>query len=178
MKGLRLWGNLRYSLNEQQGGVLIEGRDLGRGEISLWTSVLKAEYAWQPRRNLMVLGQLKSLLLQRERDSQAIALADERTFVPIIKARYTLTPRTEFWLGVQGLPGVPMQVDDQADGYNSRDEKVWVAQVTNRSPYLGYDIALNLGFMLTNRDYDLASRETDDLNVASVYMRVVLGYSL
>ena len=53
-----------------------------------------------------------------------------------------------------------------------------MAQVTNRSPYLGYDVAMNLGLMLTNRDYDLASREIDDMNVASVYLRVVLGYSL
>ena len=178
LKGLRLWGNLRYGLNQQQGGVLIEGRDLGRDSISLWTSVLKAEYVWQPTRNWLVFGQFKSLFLQRERDSQAIALSDERTFVPIVKGRYAITPRTELWLGMQGLPGVPMRVEDRADGFNSREEKVWVAQVTNRSPYLGYDIAMNLGFMLTNRDYDLASREIDDVNVASVYMRVVLGYSL
>ena len=178
VEGLRLWGNLRYALNQQQGGVLIEGRDLGRDEISLWTSVLKAEYAWQPTRNWSIFGQLKSLFLRRERDSQTMALADERTFVPIVKARYTVTPRTELWLGMQGFPGVPMQVDDRADGFNSRDEKVWVAQVTNRSPYLGYDVAMNLGFMLTNRDYDLASREIDDMNVASVYMRAILGYSL
>jgi len=176
--GLRLWGNLRYSLNQQQGGVLIEGRDLGRGEISLWTSVLKAEYAWHPTGSWIVFGQLKSLFLQRERDSQITALADERTFVPIVKARCTITPRTELWLGMQGLPGAPMRVDDRADGFNSRDETVWVAQVTNRSPYLGYDIAMNMGFMLTNRDYDLASREIDDMNVASVYLRVILGYSL
>ncbi len=40
------------------------------------------------------------------------------------------------------------------------------------------DVLVCLGFMLTNRDYDLASRDIDDMNVASVFMRVILGYSL
>jgi len=106
------------------------------------------------------------------------SLADGRTFVPTAKTRYTITLRTELRLGMQGLPPAPMRVDDRADGFNNRDEKVWVAQVTHRSPYLGYDIAMNLGFMFTNRDYVLPSRAIDDMNVASVHLRVVLGYSL
>lgn len=178
LPGLKVWGNIRYSINDQQGGVLIEGRDLGKDQISLWTSVIKAEYVWQPSRSWLIFGQAKTLLLREDRLSVPTDLQDQRTFVPIIKGRYALTPRTELWLGAQGLPGLPLIVDDNADGFNSRDERVWVAQVTNNSPYLGYDVSMSLGLKRVDRDYKDPTRDLDDVQIVSVFMRVLLGYSI
>ena len=178
LPGLKLWGNVRNSLNSQKGGVLIEGRDLGADEISLWTSVLKAEYVWEPGRSWQIFGQAKGLLLREDRASVPTDLQDQRTFVPIVKGRYSLTPRTDLWLGVQGLPGLPLVVRDRADGFHSREERVWVAQLTNKSPYLGYDTAMTLGVKSVDRDYEDPTRELEDMQVLSIFLRVLLGYTI
>ena len=178
LAGLRLWGNVRHSLNSQKGGVLIEGRDLGPDEISLWTSVLKAEYIWEPSRNWQIFGQAKGLILREDRASVPTDLQDQSTFVPIVKGRYVLTPRTDLWLGVQGLPGLPLVVRDRADGFHSREERVWVAQLTNKSPYLGYDTAITLGVKSVDRDYQDPTRELEDMQVLSIFLRVLLGYTI
>ncbi len=174
--GLRVEGNFRYSINHQRGGVLIEGRDLGKDRIHLLTSVLKAEYRWQPARRWLLIGQAKGMALQRRRASLYQVLQEEWTFVPIVKARYEFTPRTHVWMGAQGFPGLPYQVIDRADGYKSVEEQVWVAEMSNRTPYFGYDILMNAGVRYTSRQFDNPARELDNLDVFSVFMRVILGY--
>jgi hypothetical protein len=173
---LRLWGNVRYSVNQQRGGVLIEGRDLGRDEIRLVTSVLKGEYRWEPTPSWEITGQAKVLILRRERDSLPVKLTDEWTFAPIVKARYQVTPQTYLWLGMQGLPGVPFKRSDQTDGFNSKEETVRVIQLINRSPYFGYDISISLGLKMTSQSFADPSRATENVDITAAFMRVLLGY--
>jgi hypothetical protein len=176
INGLRLWGNIRYAVNQQRGGVLIEGRDLGRDEIRRLSSVLKAEYAWQATRNWLVISQAKGLILRRGRDSVPVDLIDEWTFVPIVKTQYRITPRTHLWLGVQGLPGVPFKRKDRTDGFNSREETVRVIQLTNRSPYFGYDISMIMGLKMTSRRFNDPARAAEEVDFTSGYLRVIMGF--
>ncbi len=174
--GLRVEANMRYSINHQLGGVLIEGRDLGKDRIHLLTAVIKAEYRWHVARRWLVIGQGKGMALQRRRASLYQVLQEEWTVVPIVKARYEVTPRTHIWMGAQGFPGFPYRVTDRADGYKSVEESVWVAELSNRTPYLGYDILMNAGVRLTNRQFDNPARQLDNLDVLSLFVKVTLGY--
>jgi len=175
-RSARLYGNVRYSVNYQQGGLIIEGRDLGKDQVHLFSAVLKGEYVWEPARGWQVTAQTKGMRLRRKRDTATMALIDEWTVIPIAKVRCTLTPRTELWLGTQGLPGLPMRRQDRTDGFNSREEQVRIVQLTNRSGYLGYEIVTTLGWKSTLKDYDDPARELDDMDVTSVFLRVLLGF--
>jgi len=144
--------------------------------VRLFSAVVRGEYVWEPARGWQVTGQTKGMRLRRKRDTATMALIDEWTVIPIVKVRYDLTPQTELWVGTQGLPGLPMRRRDRTDGFNSREEQVRAVQLTNRSGYLGYDIATTLGWKMTAKDYDDPSRVLDDLHMTSLFLRVLLGY--
>ena len=176
LAGLRLDGNMRYAINRQQAAVLSDGSDQGADEIRLLTLVARAAYHWEATANWLVVFQGKGLYLRRNRDSLPVALEDEWTLVPILKAQYRLTPRTEFSCGMQGLPFLPLSKKDRTDNRNSFTEAVRVVQLTNHSNYFGYVLSTNVGLRLTRRTFDDPTRAGDDLDVTSLFMRVFLGF--
>ena len=175
-RGLRLGGNLRYAVNEQQEATLADGSDQAADTITRLTLVARAEYVWELSDRWQLIAQTKGLVLRRTRQSLAVDLANEWTFIPILKTSYHITPRTHLWLGTQGLPGLPLRKEDLADGRDSYEEVVRVVQLTNWSPYFGYDIATNLGVKWSRRQYGDPARERDDLDITSAFMRVILGF--
>ena len=174
--GLRLGGNVRYAINEQKSGVLADGSDQGSDTVRLLTLVARVEYAWAPRPQWKVIGQGKALVLRRSRANLPVRLSDQWTLVPIVKVQYNLTPRTQVWLGLQGLPGLPLRVEDRAQGRQSSKEEVRALQLTNRSPYFGYVISTNLGIRMTKRRFDDPLRKIDELDVTTAFFRVFLGW--
>jgi hypothetical protein len=78
---------------------------------------------------------------------------------------------------MQGLPGLPLRVKDGADGFNSRKEEVRAIQLTNRSPYFGYDISINLGIRVTRRTFDNVAREIENVRETAAFMRVLMGFA-
>ena len=175
-RGLRLGGNLRYAVNEQQEATLSDGSDQAADTITRLTMVARAEYVRELADRWQVIAQAKGLVLRRTRESLIVDLANEWTFIPILKATYHITPRTHLWLGTQGLPGLPLRKEDLADGRDSYEEVVRVVQLTNRSPYFGYNIATNLGVKWTRREYGDSARQREDLDIASAFLRVILGF--
>lgn len=176
LKGLHLDGNVRYAINRQQASVLSDGSDQSADEIRLLTLVAKSSYDWEATTNWLVTFQGKALVLRRSRASLPVNLEDEWTLVPILKARYRLTPRTEFSCGIQGLPFFPLIKKDRTDNRNSFEEQVRVLQLTNHSRYFGYGLSTNVGLRITRRSFDDVTRTADDLDVTSLFMRVFLGF--
>ncbi len=174
--GLRLGGNIRYAINDQKAGVLSDGSDQGADTVRLLTMVAKAEYLWEPTPQWQVIGQGKGLVLRRSRSSLPVHLEDQWTFIPILKVLYRLTPRTQLWVGAQGLPGLPLRVKDRAQGRESSEEEVRMVQVNNRSPYFGYEISTNLGVRTSKRRFDDPFRRGDDFDVTTAFFRIFLGW--
>ena len=174
--GLRLGGNLRYAVNEQQEATLAGGSDQAADTITRLTMVVRAEYVRELSDRWQLIAQTKGLVLRRTRQSLAVDLANEWTFIPILKTSYHITPRTHLWLGTQGLPGLPLRKEDLADGRDSYEEVVRVVQLTNRSPYFGYNIATNLGVKWNRRHFGDPARQRNDLDITSAFLRVILGY--
>ena len=174
--GLRLGCNLRYAVNEQQEATLSDGSDQVADTITRLTVVARAEYVRELSDRWQAIAQAKGLRLRRTRQSLIVDLANEWTLIPILKTSYHITPRTHLWLGTQGLPGLPLRKEDLADGRDSYEEVVRVVQLTNRSPYFGYNIATNLGIKWTRREYGDPARQREDLHITSAFLRVILGY--
>ena len=174
--GLRLGGNLRYAVNEQREAILSDGTGQVADTITRLTMVARAEYVWELSERWQAISQTKGLRLRRTRRSLAVDLANEWTFIPILKASYRITPRTHLWLGTQGLPGLPLRREDLADGRDSYEEVVRAVQLTNWSPYFGYNIATNLGIKWSRREYGDRSRQRDSIDITSAFMRVILGF--
>ena len=174
--GLRLGGNVRYQVNRQREVSFADGTDQGAERLKLLTAVIRAEYVWQPTDQWEVTGQWKGLRLRRSRESLVVPLVDSWTSIPILKVRYQVTPRTVFQVGFQGLPGLPLREKDRADRRHSEEQEVRVVQLSNRSPYFGYQISMNLGVRVSRRQFDDPTRGVDDVDISAAFMRVFMGY--
>ncbi len=174
--GVRLAGNARYELNRQREVIFADGTGQGADRLKLTTSVLKAEYVWTPATRWQITGQWKGLWLRRTRESASVPLVDLWTSIPFFKVRYDITARTSFQLGFQGLPGLPLKERDLADRRNDMEEEVRAVQLSNRSPYFGYQISMNLGMRVFRRRFDDPDRSADEEDVTSAFMRVFLGW--
>jgi len=174
--GARLDGNLRYAVNHQRGGALVEGRDLGKDRLARTSWVVRGEWGCDliPRLKATAQGKLMALRLTRRKGARS--LRNEWRAVPILRADYELAPHTALSLGVQGLPLLPARIRDRAEPRHSLRERVWVLQLKNTSNYLGYDVAMLLGVRSSRRDYDDPARELDDRDVLSIFLRTVVGW--
>ena len=174
--GLRLWGNARYAVNRQRGAHLADGSDQPPDRLALLTVVAKSEYVWEPTRQWQITGQCKGLVLRRTRESLPVDLAHEWTLMPVFKVQYRLSDRTHVWFGMEGLPGLPVRLDDRADGFNSLDEESRVLQLTNRSPYFGYEVAMNLGARTRSRRFSDPLRAAESWDTITLFFNVILGF--
>ena len=175
VSGLRLEGNVRHQVNHQLGGLQEDGIAQKEDNIRLWSSVAKAEYLWDLGSKWQITFQGKGLYLRRTRDSVPVRLVDEWSLIPILKAEYRLTPRTELRMGSQGLPGLPWRKKDRVNERRSMEEEVRAVQLSSQSPYYGYEISVNLGMQVTKRNYDDPSRTLEEVDLTSVFFRVFLG---
>jgi len=105
-----------------------------------------------------------------------VALVDRWTSIPILKVRCSLTQRTVFQVGMQGLPGLPLRQRDRADSRLDEEQEVRVVQLSNESPYFGYQISMNLGVRVFRRRFDDFTREVDNQDITAAFMRVFLGF--
>lgn len=176
LPGLRLEGNARYEINRQREADLGDGSDQRADRLELVTAVVKAEYVWRPIRQLELTAQWKGLRRWRQRQSLSLALADAWTTIPIVKLRCDVTPRTVFQVGVQGLPGLPLHKGDRADRRLDEEQEVRVVQMSNLSPYFGYQVSTNLGVRVTSRRFDDPTRAVDAQDITAAFLRVLLGF--
>lgn len=174
--GLRFWGNVRYAVNRQRASRLADGSDQAPDRVGLLTAVAKSEYVWEPTRQWQITGQYKATLVRRTRDSLPVELVNESVSLPVLKVQYRMTQRTHIWFGMEGLPGLPVHVEDRADGFNSVEEKSRVLQLTNRSPYFGYEVAMNVGARKQSRQFGDPLRVADNWEATTVFMNVILGF--
>ena len=155
---------------------MADGSDQPPDRLGLLTAVAKSEYIWEPTRQWQVTGQYKANVIRRTRDSLPLELINELTTFPILKVQYRLTDRTQIWFGMEGMPGLPVRIEDRADGFNSVEEKSRVLQLTNRSPYFGYEIAMNLGARTRSREFGDALRVSENWEATTIFMNVILGF--
>ena len=174
--GLRLWGNARYAVNRQRASRLADGSHQPPDHLGLLTAVARSEYVWAPARSWQLTAQFKAMVFRRARESLPVDLVNEWTLLPIVKVRYRLTANTRLWFGLEGVPGLPVRVVDRADGFNSVDERSRVLQLTNLSPYFGYEVAMNLGVRRRSREFRDPLRAAEDWEATTLFMNVVLGF--
>ena len=163
--GFTLRSNVQVDLNFQQETAFQEAN-----RIEDWTSVVAADYLWT-RGNWTVRPQLK-YLAQKLASQKAVVLPVYETFLyPILRIDYALSPRTVLKFGVQGPSRYHNLLNDSAD-YRSED---YVAMVTNKSSYSGYELSFNAGYELKLRRMDDRSRANEDIDFSLFFIRMIVG---
>jgi hypothetical protein len=162
--------NRQFSLQES-GGVRQPS-----DRIDLLTVVGKADYTWEWGR-LEATPQVKYRLLRRTRRVLERPEADERTLMPILRARLRLTDRTELKAGAQGLPFLEYRVDDRADRRNSFRQRTYLFIVSNSSEYAGYHLSTNIGINMEKQTFTDPFRVYENTDYTAAFVRVLLGFA-
>ena len=137
--------------------------------------VLKADYEWAPWRGLRVRPQVKWMRQKLSDDAGQIVSVDERYFFPILRLEYPISSQTSVKLGARGFPFLASRYRNEASpGVNFNDE-VYLAQVSNTSIYLGYQVNVNLGYERRFREFIDAERSAQDIDYSRFFLRVIAG---
>lgn len=175
-RGLMVDGKCRFDINWQRETVFSDGTYQAKDRVSWLAMVNKADYIWRLSAKWRLIGQAKLLVLREDRQSLDVALRDEWTFMPILKASYQVTPDTEMWAGVHGFPGMDHRFKDRAKPRESFRQQTFVAQLINRSRYFGYNITTMLGVERNKRTYDDVLRQEENMDTFSAFLRSYLSF--
>lgn len=144
-------------------------------QISDLAVVAKADYWWNPWRDLQVVPQVKWLRQRRQDDEDQVVEIREDFFYPILRLEYPLSARTSVKLGAQGFPFWQSTYRNDATPGVDFDSQVYLAQLSNTSTYLGYQVNVNLGYEKRKRTFLDETRGAQDIDYSRLFLRVIAG---
>ncbi len=160
--------NLKFDANRQ----LRPGADANL--ISLWTSVLRADYSWRLG-ELEVTPRYKLMLRKRSDDEGAVQPVSEVYGFPMVVANFKFTERTFLRGGIQGFPGLPSTYrngENDSQNYNTRDS---IFMLVNRFIYSGFDMAMTAGYEISRRRMKDRGREFEDIDFEQFFINMIVG---
>lgn len=146
-----------------------------RNVISDFAVVAKMDYEWNPWRELRVKPQLKWLRQRRQDDEGAVVEVHEKFFYPILRIEYPVSSRTTLKVGAQGAPFLKSTYRNGITSDANFDSQVYLAQVSNTSTYLGYQVNVNLGWEKRNRVFESVLRREQEADFSRIFLRVIAG---
>ena len=176
LPGWRITTRMKLEHNRQHGGRLGDGSEQAKDRIRSLAWVQQADYTWRIGA-LMLQPALKGLWLKRTRQRAGRALVHTHTVVPIVMARYELSPATELKAGFQGVPGWWFEETDLAEPRDSFERQTMTVVLSNMSDYSGYRISANLGITQDKVEFKDEFRFLENYDTTSIFVRVFLGYT-
>ncbi len=176
LPGCRIVTRLKLEHNRQYGGRLGDGSEQDVDRIRSLAWVQQADYTWRWG-NLTLQPALKGLWLKRIQQLADRALDHTRTVVPLVMARYELSPATEVKAGLQGLPGWWFEETHIAEPRNSFKRRTTMVFLSNMSDYSGYKISTNLGVKQDRLEYADEFRFLESFDTTEIFVRLFMGYA-
>jgi hypothetical protein len=105
-----------------------------------------------------------------------------QSYIPILRVDYKLTENTELHFGWQGtrLFGLTnvflMRTRYLRDGALDSDQNTTAVSLTNRSQYSGYNIVIDFGYKVTDKNYIRPIDQQNNSQSAVIYFTIFAGY--
>lgn len=160
------WHFNRQFQDEFADGALQEERSLSRLTLSH-----KVEYRY-PLRERIVLSARYRHLYWRDAGYPGALRQHWTTHGPLFEQEFTLTERTVFVAGQEGIPGlVPVRHSER--NAPERDFQRWidVFMVRTRSTYLGWNMVTEMGF-----EYEKKESNGDDVTNRTLFIEMYFGF--
>ena len=195
LTGFNIVNTVQWVNNGQKKDVFEDGTSQESGTLSLLTMVNKVDYTLQAG-NLLVRPMFKNLILRQtwdrlkdpEDSTSTNKLQTVTMRAPILRTKYTLTPKTTLEMGFQGFPFWRQsvdRVDRRANVFNwnpntgiddQYQEWTFILMMSNRSDHYGYNVASQFGWIKTDREYDNELRKDENFNSGRIFFDIVAGF--
>ena len=89
---------------------------------------------------------------------------------------YSVLPKTDIMLGLQGLPGFEFNYKDFVQSDNDFRQKTYMLQIQNRTSYFGYNVWGSTGIRFDEKEFSDPIREFENVKTSVIYIKVFLGW--
>lgn len=165
-------GKFRYELNHQGQRSFETGVTQSQDDLNFYGAVFRTGYTYR-QGNLEVKPRFKMLYRFRGRESLEEPTAKNLQLLPILRADYRLTERSQLRLGMQGFPGVVDRRRDFVNKANDSEWMTWTLMWFLESEYEGYRIGTEVGVTRQEIDFDEPERPAAQFN--RFFIRMVSG---
>jgi len=174
LPSLTLENHIKYESNNQIEGLMYDNTYQTKLGIHTIAMVNKLFYT-KSFGNWVFSPGVKLRFYKKDRD-QAVRFGEYYlTRIPIMMVKYTISPRTDLTLGMQGLPGLEYSVKDYMQSENNFKEKIYSLQLQNRTVYYGYDIWSAVGIRYSQLKFDEDLRAFENYDSSTYFMEINLG---
>jgi len=193
---LNVINKIQWIRNSQADAISESPDDKIDDVVSTFTMVNKVDYTVRAG-ELRLRPMFKHLLYRRTSKERVNSWSGEqewsealeyRILTPILRVDYHLTPKSSVQLGFQGFPFwrysykdliASDRVDDDGVALaDTKSFKQWdlVFMMTNRSDYWGYNVANQIGYARTSKNFDDETQEARDERSSRVFFDIIIGY--
>lgn len=178
--GVDVINNVQWIRNSQRADQFADSTSQADNVLSTITLVNKVSYTLRLG-NVTVRPMFKHLLLRKHSDKLDKAtgqgnILSYSIYSPIVRNKYELTDKSSLEMGFQGFPFWKFRHTDRVDPSQDFSEWTFLAMMTNRSDYYGYNLASQFGWMRTARDYDDATMKALDVANSRIFFDIVAGF--
>ena len=148
---------ITFGFSELEGDPVVDPFITRPGRYTGVSMMNKIDYTWR-RGRLTVRPQFKHLYYRSTSPERQLPSSQSRQVIPILRADYEITPRTELKTGIQGFPFWREKTTYAVRPESQRTRLTYTAMIQNRSNYLGYDLVLLMGTYRIEYQYTGSAR--------------------
>ncbi|HDY88549.1 MAG TPA: hypothetical protein ENH82_10630 [bacterium] len=172
---LTLENHIRYERNKQLEGTMYDNTFQPKDIVSTLAMVNKFVYTKQLGNWTLSPG-VKFRLFKKGRSESLNPLDHYLMRIPLVYLKYTISPKTNITLGLQGFKGFELQYIDYIQSHNDYKQINYILQVENRTNYFGFDVWGGFGFKLEEVMFDEEYREFEQYKSSSFFIQMWVGY--
>ncbi len=167
--------HLKLEKNRQKEGLLYDNTYQSKLNVHTLAMVNKVFYN-KVMGNWLFSPGIKFRFYKKDRD-QAVRFGEYYLMrIPIMMVKYVISPRTDFILGIQGIPGFEYTMKDYMQSENDFKQKTYSLQLQNRTVYFGYKIWASMGIRFEELKFDNTLRAFENYKSSTTFVEVLLGY--
>lgn len=96
--------------------------------------------------------------------------------IPLFMMKYTISPKSNIMLGLQGFQGFELDYTDYVQSENDFKKTSYTIQLQNRTIYFGYQIWSAVGIKYDKKMFKEDFRKFEDYKTSSTFVNVNLGW--
>ncbi len=164
-----LRNTIKYEINFQE-----PSQAGGSNRVRHWTMANRADYTFKFG-GFRFIPMIKYMVEVKKDRHEKIIPVHTTDLYPILRAEFSLTPRTAIKFGAQGFPFLKSKHRDLMAEERDYDSEDYIAMISNSAFYGGYEFDFNFGYHLKFLRYKDRLKEYEDLDYSYLFIRLTMG---
>ncbi len=95
--------------------------------------------------------------------------------IPLVILKYDISARTDFSIGMQGVPGLAFNYKNYVQSENDFDRRTYIIQLQNKTIYFGYNVWANTGIKYDQIQFKESRRAFENYKLSTIFVNILLA---